>query len=97
MFSSLKDELRAVIDRDPAAGGMLSVLLLYPSVHVMLAYRLAHRLWRWRLKVLSRAIMQLARLLTGIEIIPGPKSAAVSLLIMAWVSLLVRLPRSAMT
>jgi serine O-acetyltransferase len=71
MFSSFREELNAVIDRDPAAGGKLSVLLLYPSVHVMLVYRLAHRLWRWRLRMLSRALMQIARILTGIEIHPG--------------------------
>lgn len=73
MFSSFMEELNSVIDRDPAAGGKLSILLLYPSVHVMLAYRLAHRLWRWRLHVLARALMQIARILTGIEIHPGAK------------------------
>ena len=73
MFSTLNDELQAVIDRDPAAGGKISVFLLYPSVHVMLAYRLSNRLWRWGLRILPRAIMQIARLLTGIEIHPGAK------------------------
>ncbi|MGU9961450.1 MAG: serine O-acetyltransferase [Candidatus Puniceispirillales bacterium WSBS_2018_MAG_OTU23] len=71
MFKKLFDELDAVIARDPAAGGRLGVFFLYPSVHVMLAYRLAHWLWRQQFRFIARFIMQLARWLTGIEIHPA--------------------------
>ncbi|MCE2517424.1 MAG: serine O-acetyltransferase [Alphaproteobacteria bacterium] len=71
MLRNLFEELDSVIARDPAAGGRLSVLFLYPSVHVMLAYRLAHKLWRWRMRFIARFIMQVARWLTGIEIHPA--------------------------
>jgi len=71
MLQRLREELDSVIARDPAAGGRLSVLLLYPSVHVLLVYRLANRLWRWRLRTIARLMMQIARWLTGIEIHPG--------------------------
>jgi serine O-acetyltransferase len=73
MLNNFKRELDAVIARDPAAGSRLSVLILYPSIHVMIAYRLAHRLWRWRLYFIARFIMQIARWLTGIEIHPAAK------------------------
>ncbi|MEK9860518.1 MAG: serine acetyltransferase, partial [Alphaproteobacteria bacterium] len=73
MLTRFLDDLDAVIARDPAAGSRLGVLFLYPSVHVMLAYRLAHMLWRWRMKFLARWIMQIARWLTGIEIHPAAK------------------------
>lgn len=72
-FARIAEELDSVIARDPAAGGRLSVLLLYPSVHVMLAHRLAHRLWRLGFKVTARFIMQTARWLTGIEIHPAAR------------------------
>ena len=65
------DELRSIRERDPAAGGLIGLFFLTPSVHVMLAYRLGHRLWRWRFKFLARFTMQLARWFTGIEIHPG--------------------------
>ena len=71
MLKRFIDDLDSVIARDPAAGGRIGVLLLYPSVHVMIAYRIAHSLWRIRLKFIARFIMQIARLLTGIEIHPG--------------------------
>ena len=73
VFSKFTEELDSVISRDPAAGGRISVLFLYPSVHVMLAHRLAHRLWRWGFKITARFIMQFARMLTGIEIHPGAR------------------------
>ena len=73
LFTRFNDELDSVIARDPAAGGRVSVAFLYPSVHVMLAYRLAHSLWRSGFKVLSRFIMQTARWLTGIEIHPAAR------------------------
>ena len=71
MFKDFLAELDAIIARDPAAGNRLGVLFLYPSVHVMLAYRLSHRLWKWRLRFLARFFMQLARWVTGIEIHPA--------------------------
>ncbi|MGB1919758.1 MAG: serine O-acetyltransferase [Candidatus Puniceispirillales bacterium] len=67
------DELRSIRNRDPAAGGLIGLFFLTPSVHVMLAYRLGHRLWRWRMRFLARFTMQLARWFTGIEIHPAAK------------------------
>ena len=65
------EDIDSVIARDPAAGGRLGVLFLYPSVHVMLAYRLSNKLWRMGAKFPARFIMQVARWFTGIEIHPG--------------------------
>ena len=73
VLSKFTEDLDSVIARDPAAGGRLSVVLLYPSVHVMLVYRLAHPLWRGGFRVLSRFMMQIARWLTGIEIHPAAR------------------------
>ena len=71
MFAKLNRDLNAILERDPAAGGKLAAMFLYPSFQVMLAYRIANPLWRMKLKFPARFIMQLARLFTGIEIHPG--------------------------
>ena len=73
LFRNFITELDSIIERDPAARSRLGVFFLMPSVHVMLAYRFAHRLWRWKLSGTARFVMQLMRWLTGIEIHPGAK------------------------
>lgn len=71
MFKRIRDDIRSVFERDPAARSTLEVLLAYPGLHAVWWHRLAHRLWRWHLKLPARLISQLARWLTGIEIHPG--------------------------
>lgn len=73
MLTRLSQDIQAIRQRDPAAAGLLSCLLLYPSFHVMLAYRIAHPLWGAGLRLVPRFIMQLARWFTGIEIHPGAR------------------------
>lgn len=73
MFSSIRDYIESVFQRDPAARSTWEVVTLYPGVHALIFYRLAHRLWRWRLKWLARFLSQFARWLTGIEIHPGAR------------------------
>jgi serine O-acetyltransferase len=73
MMKSFLEELDSVIARDPAAGGRLGVAFLYPSVHVMIAYRLSHRMWKFGLRFPARFIMQVMRMITGIEIHPAAK------------------------
>ncbi|MFL1461425.1 serine O-acetyltransferase [Roseococcus sp. DSY-14] len=62
---------RAIRARDPARPGWGEVILSYPGYHAVLWHRLAHRLWRWRLRTLGRFVSHLGRMLTGIEIHPG--------------------------
>jgi serine O-acetyltransferase len=71
MFEHLKEDIQCVFDRDPAARSYVEILTTYPGVHAMIFYRLTHKLWRWNLKWLARALSGLARVLTGIEIHPG--------------------------
>ena len=71
MLTRLSQDIQAIRHRDPAAAGLISCLLLYPSFHVMLAYRIAHSLWGAGLRLVPRFMMQLARWFTGIEIHPG--------------------------
>ena len=64
-------DLYAARDRDPAARSALEVALLYPGVHAIWAHRVAHRLWLRDQRFLGRAVSQMARKFTGIEIHPG--------------------------
>lgn len=73
IFSNLRSEIRAVFERDPAARNLLEVLLCYPGLHALIAYRMAHWFYRRRLYVLARIISQTSRFFTGIEIHPGAK------------------------
>ena len=71
MFGYIKDDIRCVFDRDPAARNLFEVVTTYPGVHAVLAHRVNHRLWRAGLKWPARFLAMLARWLTGIEIHPG--------------------------
>ena len=66
-------EVRAIRDRDPAARSNAEVLLLYPGLHAVLAHRAAHYLHGKKHFFAARAISQIARGLTGIEIHPAAK------------------------
>lgn len=71
MFSHLREDIAAVVERDPAARSAWEVLTCYPGVHALLLHRLAHACWRNGLHWLARFISQAGRWLTGIEIHPG--------------------------
>jgi len=73
MFNTLREDLRAVFERDPAARNVLEVLLTYPGFHATLAHRVAHRLWCWGIPVVPSLIAWVARLFTGIEIHPAAR------------------------
>ncbi|MDR2883821.1 MAG: serine O-acetyltransferase [Deferribacteraceae bacterium] len=69
----IREEIRTIFDRDPAARSKLEVLLCYPGLHAVLLYRIAHWLWGKGFYLLGRMTSQFARFLTGIEIHPGAK------------------------
>jgi serine O-acetyltransferase len=73
MLDTLKRDLEAVRDRDPAARSTAEILLVYPGLHALWLHRLAHRLWNLGVPVLPRLISHVSRLLTGIEIHPGAR------------------------
>jgi serine O-acetyltransferase len=71
MLDRIREDVRCVFERDPAARNAFEVLTLYPGIHAILLHRLSHRLWHLRLRWIARLISNLARWLTGIEIHPG--------------------------
>lgn len=73
MFREIKLDIRAALDKDPAARSALEILLCYSGLHAILIYRVAHTLWNCKCKLTARFISQLGRWLTGIEIHPAAK------------------------
>ncbi len=65
------NDLDAVLERDPAASSRVEVALLYPGVHALWAHRVSNRLWNRNARITARAVSQVARLLTGVEIHPA--------------------------
>jgi serine O-acetyltransferase len=72
-ISRIREDLRAAREHDPAARSDAEIAVVYSGLHAIWAYRLAHRLWvkGGAAQFPARAISQLARSLTGIEIHPG--------------------------
>jgi serine O-acetyltransferase len=73
MFNRLREDIRCVFDRDPAARTTLEVLTTYAGVHALLLHRVSHALWNVNLKWLARFLAALTRWFTGVEIHPGAK------------------------
>ena len=73
MFATIKEDIKAVFARDPAARSSLEIILCYPGLHALWFHRVSHFLWRRRLRLLARCISHISRFLTGIEIHPGAK------------------------
>ena len=71
LFKSVREDVNAVRERDPAARSNLEVLLLYSGVHAIIAHRIAHGLYLREHYFSARALSQLSRAMTGIEIHPG--------------------------
>jgi serine O-acetyltransferase len=71
MLRSMREDVKAVLEQDPAAKSALEVVLCYSGLHALWWYRVNHLLWTHRIRLLARFLSQIARLLTGIEIHPG--------------------------
>jgi serine O-acetyltransferase len=65
--------LKSIIDRDPAAKSILSVVLTYPGVKAVFFYRIANFFHLAKFHLIARIVSQLARFFTGVEIHPAAK------------------------
>ena len=70
-IKEIKDDVQAVRERDPAAKNTAEIVLTYSGLHAVLAYRLAHKLYKKERFTTARIVSQTARFFTGIEIHPG--------------------------
>lgn len=67
MFETIK----LIKKNDPAAGSYLSIILLYSGLHAIFLHRIAHFLWKRKLKFLALLTAAISKFLTKIEIHPG--------------------------
>ena len=73
MLKSIKADLAIIKERDPAARGLLEILLCYPGFHALAIHRISNKLWISGFPLLPRVLSQITRSLTGVEIHPGAK------------------------
>lgn len=68
-----REEIRAVLERDPAATDSLAVILTYPGLHALFYHRVARLFYLSKFVFVARCISQFGRWLTGVEIHPGAR------------------------
>ena len=73
MLSHIREDLQAVLARDPAARSRLEAALFSPGLHAIWAHRAAHALWRRGFRLTARLVAHVTRAVTGVEIHPGAR------------------------
>ncbi len=68
---SIFKDIKSIKEKDPAARHILDILLTSQGLHAIWIYRIAHFLWKIKMKMIARVLSGFARFLTGIEIHPG--------------------------
>jgi serine O-acetyltransferase len=71
MLERMRQDVRTVLERDPAARSALEVVLCSPGVHAIWIHRLAHTLWRGGWHLAARLVSHVGRFVTGIEVHPA--------------------------
>ncbi len=70
VFSQIKEDIKTIYEKDPAAVNILEVLFCYPGLHALILHRIAHKLNYWKIPLIPRMISNISRFFTGIEIHP---------------------------
>ena len=67
----IKSDFSIIKERDPAARGILEILICYPGFQALVMHRISHALWKYKIPLFPRVLSQFTRFFTGIEIHPG--------------------------
>jgi serine O-acetyltransferase len=73
MLDRLREDIRTIKDRDPAAKNVVEIFLCYPGLHAIWLHRIAHALYQRKWFTTGRLVSHFSRWFTGIEIHPGAK------------------------
>jgi serine O-acetyltransferase len=73
LLAHIRDDVRSVQERDPAARSLIEVFLCYPGLWAVWIHRVSHKLWDAKLLLPARILSQIARFFTGVDIHPGAK------------------------
>lgn len=71
MFKRMREDIQCIFEQDPAARSTLEVVLTYSGLHAIWSHRVAHVFYKRNMRFIARAISQISRFFTGIEIHPG--------------------------
>jgi len=71
MFKKLREDIRAIRERDPAARSGFEIFILYSGLHALIYHRIAHFFHKHHMFFIARLISQMNRFFTGVEIHPG--------------------------
>jgi serine O-acetyltransferase len=71
IFGHFREDVKTIMERDPAVKSVFEVLLCYPGLHAVFNHRIAHFLFKHNRFLLARIISQITRFFTGVEIHPG--------------------------
>ena len=67
----IKEDIKTIYDKDPAATNLAEVILCYPGLHALICHRFANYLYHKKIPLIPRMISHISRFFTGIEIHPG--------------------------
>ena len=73
VISQIKEDIKTIYEKDPAAENILEVLFCYPGLHALILHRIAHKLNYWKIPLIPRVISNISRFFTGIEIHPNAR------------------------
>ncbi|MBI5342875.1 MAG: serine acetyltransferase [Deltaproteobacteria bacterium] len=71
MFRKIRNDIKVIFERDPAAQSVWEIFLCYPGFHAMRFHHVGHWLWTHNFRLFARFVSHISRCLTGIEIHPG--------------------------
>jgi serine O-acetyltransferase len=71
ILKDIRADIKCVFERDPAARNTFEILTCYSGVQALIAYRMIHKLWQWKLFWFARVSSTFMRWITGVEIHPG--------------------------
>ena len=73
LWNEIREDLYVPVERDPAARGVLDVVLSYPGFAAITAHRIIHRIHGLGVPLLPRFLANIVRFWTGIEIHPAAR------------------------
>ena len=69
-IKKIKEDIKVIYEKDPAANNLAEVLFCYPGLQALISHRIAHKLAYWKIPFIPRLISYWTRIFTGIEIHP---------------------------
>lgn len=71
MFKRMREDIRTIRERDPAARNSFEIFFLYSGLHAIWWHRVSHFFYKIKMRGIARWVSQCGRFWTGIEIHPG--------------------------